>query len=771
MVMKNRWIKSVVAALLFCVVFSQNVFADGTYTVGAGQTYSTLKLAFDAINAGTISGVLVLEVAANSTEAATASLNASGSGSASYSSISIYATGSARTISGALASSLITLNGADNVTIDGRLGGAGAINSLVIENTSTSTSAYTFLLQADASANYIKYCTIKGGTTSTTKGVLHFGTASAGGNDGNYIQNNVFSKASTGYPTNIIFSNGTASQTNSSNSIENNEITDFTVQGLYAYDNTDTWSITGNSFYQNSGSTQFSAITTDVTMMWLFGGSNYTVTGNYFGGQASACSGSAFTISSAYSLHCLNSSATGTNTISSNTIQNINFTTTKAAGLFVCIKTAGASANYTIGSNGNANVIGATSGTDNIIATFNGATSATFYGIWNIATGTVNINYNSFGAITIAGSVPANTSTSLCLINAVGTAATQIITYNTLGNTTLNNISCSIDVSFMGIQLTSASNNQSITNNTLQNFSILGSTSKFSAINMTSTGTGLSVSTNTIGSAIANNMYINRQYVYGINIGTAGTYTISDNYVQNFTVVYSGASAALYGIFGAATTTTMTTMSGNYIQDFTATSLGTSCSYYGINVSGVATITGNFIRRINANAILYGIKSGSGAYATTITSNSITAFTIPSGSLGVFIGIYCPTTSTATVSSNIIGDNVASDFLSLSSSTTACEGIVLASSGTYTCNSNIIRNIELQGTGSKTMYGIDCYSTGTYNLSSNTITNLNITNAGAGSGTIIGVYFYAINASSVVQKTTISGLSTSLTSGGNIYRI
>jgi hypothetical protein len=106
--------------LASCVVHAQTI-----KTVGTSGDYVTLKAAFDAINSGSITGNIELRVASNTTEIASASLNASGSGSASYSSVKIYPTTSGVTIQGNIAAALIKLNGADNVTIDGRLNAIG----------------------------------------------------------------------------------------------------------------------------------------------------------------------------------------------------------------------------------------------------------------------------------------------------------------------------------------------------------------------------------------------------------------------------------------------------------------------------------------------------------------------------------------------------------------------------------------------------------------------------------------------------------------------
>lgn len=146
-------------------------------TVGnSGANYSTLKNAFDAINAGTLTGNVTLRIVSGTTETATATLNASGTGSASYTSLNIYPSTSGVTISGNINAPLIDLNGADNVTIDGRLNGAGFFKALTIVNSSNSSAAgiSTIRFVNDASANTVKYCTLKGAQTNPTTGVVFF---------------------------------------------------------------------------------------------------------------------------------------------------------------------------------------------------------------------------------------------------------------------------------------------------------------------------------------------------------------------------------------------------------------------------------------------------------------------------------------------------------------------------------------------------------------------------------------------------------------------
>ncbi len=105
--------------------------------------YYTLKEAVDAINAGTHQGAITITLNGRTVETASVVFNASGSGSASYTSVNIYPTATGLSISGNLATPLIDLDGADNVTLDGRVNAAGSSKDLVITNTGTSSTSGT----------------------------------------------------------------------------------------------------------------------------------------------------------------------------------------------------------------------------------------------------------------------------------------------------------------------------------------------------------------------------------------------------------------------------------------------------------------------------------------------------------------------------------------------------------------------------------------------------------------------------------------------------
>jgi hypothetical protein len=113
-----------------------------------------VKAAFDAINAGTHQGAINVFILGDTAEAASAVLNASGSGAAIYTSAFIGVNG-ARTVTGNLAAPLIDLNGADFVTIDGTNSGG---NSLTLSNTNTSATLGTSTIRLinGASNNTVK---------------------------------------------------------------------------------------------------------------------------------------------------------------------------------------------------------------------------------------------------------------------------------------------------------------------------------------------------------------------------------------------------------------------------------------------------------------------------------------------------------------------------------------------------------------------------------------------------------------------------------------
>lgn len=334
-----------------------------TVTATAGTTgptdYATLKAAFDAINAGTHQGTISIAIVADTTEAAVAAapsvvLNASGSGSASYTSITMSPSGgAARSISGAATAgfALIDFSGADNVTIDGLNTGG---NSLTISNTTVSATSGTSTIRfiGGATNNTITNSSILGSGTmsvATNGAVIFFSTdaVTTNGNDNNTISNNNIGPAGTNLPTKGILGNGSTTTTAIGNSgivINNNNIFDFfgaavTSSGIATNGGCNTWTITNNRFYQTGTRTWTTgAIHTAIDIRpstATSGAQGFTITGNTIGFASNTQTGT-YTLTGSTGIFrgiFVTAITGGTlNNISSNTIASVSLTGVTSSG-------------------------------------------------------------------------------------------------------------------------------------------------------------------------------------------------------------------------------------------------------------------------------------------------------------------------------------------------------------------------------------------------------------------------------------------------------
>lgn len=172
-------------------------------STGANGDYTTLKAAFDAINANATQTGNNINITVNgsTTETATAELLAG-----NWTALTVRPTVAA-TVSGTIAGAVIKLNGADNVTIDGRIGGTGPNRSLTVANGSTATATAAIWLSsagagAGATNNIIRNLEIACGadqqtSTNITIGIIMNGatistTANGDDNDNNsFIANRI----------------------------------------------------------------------------------------------------------------------------------------------------------------------------------------------------------------------------------------------------------------------------------------------------------------------------------------------------------------------------------------------------------------------------------------------------------------------------------------------------------------------------------------------------------------------------------------------------
>ncbi len=648
--------------LFFSVLFTAQLFAQINLTATGGTpaaSYSTLKAAFDQINAGTHTGAISIAITANSTETASAVLNAKDSGAANYTSIIISPSGGAsRTISGDIAGHLIDLNGADNVTIDGLNAGG---NSLTISNISGQTGASTIRFTSDASNNTITKCSVLGSTGSALSsgfGVIYFGTGSVTGNDNNTISNNNIGPAGTNLPINGIYSFGTSTAIdNSGISITNNAIYDYfnangASNGINANTANSTWTISGNSFYQTATRTYLTANTHNV--ITITSGSGYIITNNFIGGSAANAGGTAYamagTIASRFvAINVSAGTTTTVNSIQGNTIANITLNTSSGAttvnGIICGINVT--SGNFNIG-NVTGNTIGATTGVDNIRATST-TTGGLVVGINSSSTGTIAIQNNTIGSLTSSG-ITATIAGSVTGINVSGVAAAMTISGNTIGNTTTDNIRGGTlglttgNALVAGINLPSTPSTITISGNTIRNLASYGTgTSGFVRGIMTAAAAGnaatYSITQNTISNIVTNaantSIANGNTAVTGIQVGIGTNNVISQNIIHslaNINTTTTGSYVA--GI--AHGNATNSTISRNRIYNLT--NEGTSIT-------------------ATAPSVVVGIVVRSGTTAVTIHNNMI--------SLGVgqttntaFLGIQANNGSTPDPTSKIYYNSI-----------------------------------------------------------------------------------------------------------------
>ncbi|OFY94090.1 MAG: hypothetical protein A2491_19250 [Bacteroidetes bacterium RIFOXYC12_FULL_35_7] len=603
---------------------------SGSYTVGAAGNYARLELAFTDINNRGLTGNVQLEIISDITETATASLNQwTNCGNTGYT-VTIYPTGSARTISGAITTSLITLNGADNVTIDGSLGGGGTDTSLTISNTDLTFAGSTIKFINDACYNTIKYCRIKGTENSTTNGVVFFSTATATGNNNNTITSCQIRDGATN-PVVCIYALGTVGMENSNNTISNCWIYNFwktssVSYGMKIYGGNTKWTISGNSIFQKAArqNCDFYGIVVNNA-----NGQEFVVENNKIGGQDPDCGGAALTYS--YTVYnpyfygiFLTTSTSGISYIQNNTIKNLNITTVAIAAPDVCIVPIAASTGRidvtgnTIGDNG--------AGTSIIITmNANGGNYPINIGIYK--TGDGNILNNSVGSITFNGTITVTNVFYGYFIS--GTVTTDVlVSGNTIGSTSqVNSIqtlahATNSPVKFIGFIFGTAGNYiTTVSNNTVANITMSGTgvLPMFRGINNQATGGTQNLINNTVFN-ISNASSNTSESITGI-INFNGNTTISQNTIHSLSAI-GAAQVVAEGIYNQGTASA-NVISSNFIHSFTTTQAG--AYQRGINLSaGPSTVSNNMIRlginasggSINAATFIYGLYK-----ATTANTN------------------------------------------------------------------------------------------------------------------------------------------------------
>src|ERR1035437_1692210 len=627
--------------LLLLAIPTALLAQNETGTVGTnGAEFATLKAAFDYINIGNFSGNITLHIIDNTVEGATAVLYKSGHGGLSnYTSVTIYPTSPSLTIRGNIDGPLIDLNGADNITIDGRVNQSGA-KDLTIANTSSGNSASTVRFIESATNNTIKYCKIMGSEGSSSSGIIFFSTdgTASGGNSSNTVNNNdITSYITSGRPLNVIYSNGSSSpDANSGNNITNNNIFDFLKngtdsRGVYLFSNSTGWTISGNSFYETTSFTPAADVTFNVIQIDNISGNGFTISGNFIGGQAPTCGGSAWTktneFNNAFTGIYLNVGTGTVSNVQNNTIKNFSWANNGSVA-WTGIYIAGGDVN--IGTN-TGNILG-TSGTGGSIIVSGGATNTNVFAINIVGTGTVDCQNNNIGYIIANNSDGAN-ATNFYGISKTA-AGTTTISNNTISQISASSASTGGNAQTLYGIYNAGSGIVSINSNIIANLTN-GTTNTSTTLNglingiASSAGT-ITISNNTVHDltiANGNNTATQTASVCGIALtGPTDLKTVMGNTIYALYNTYVSFAGSIIGLYFSGNTGA-NVISGNFIQNLSATGASsTSASVYGIKiVAGNSTSSNNIINLGGAKRItIYGIyESGTATSISNLYFNTV----------------------------------------------------------------------------------------------------------------------------------------------------
>ncbi|MEI6347430.1 MAG: hypothetical protein WCP69_05745 [Bacteroidota bacterium] len=647
-------------------------------TVGThGANYATLKLAFDAINSGAITGSITLQVIDNTIETSKAVLNANGHGNANYTTVYIYPINSGFTINGNLNSPLVELNGSDSVVFDGRVNGLGIAN-LTISNTNTGTSASTIKFGNSAINNVIEYCTIKGSGTSTSNGVIYF-TKSTGngegndsdGNDYNVIDHNNITNAGA-RPVNAIYAEGNGQFFINNVTISNNNIYNFlnpsiASNGIYVGNRASEWKIIGNSFYET---TTFAPIyDVEYCAIRISGsnklGDNFIVSDNFIGGSAPLCGSNAWTKTASgnntfYGIF-LNADNEHVCNIQNNTIQNFAWSNSRGAA-WTAIHIQGGNVN--IGTT-SGNTIGLTKGTSSIIITSGDMNSYGVYGINIAGEDDVICENNTIGSFTTANSVSSK-SNNIFGINKMPVSGNTIIRNNLIGSlTTANsfrasspsteNIQKVVGINSNGTSSTTISGN-TILNLTNGQTSFTGSTQ---TIGIQTTAGSNTISKNTIGKlTTANRMYgLNVDFASAIGISLKSTnsgtsQSITGNTIFEISNTDLTQRLRVSGIYYSGPNSESNQISGNFIHNLSLSTTDVQSFIDGIVLNGgnvtcsnnIISLGNNITKGYFINGILDNSSSSndnsSNIYFNTISISGTITNGITSSTASIWSSVY-----------------------------------------------------------------------------------------------------------------------------------
>lgn len=577
--------------------------------------YDDLGTAFAAINDGTHQGNISITISASTTETTTALLNASGTGSANYTSVIVSPTVANITISGDLNAPLIRLTGADYVTFEGIVNGSGTSRDLSIINENTGSEASVIEFIEGATHNNLRYCNLSG--------------------------------------SNAIISVGASDNLNSTNTIEQNAIADFlnpgfTSNGISLGPFNAISTISYNYFYQSeefiaAADVEYSAIRISagsnngfVIEHNTIGGSDLNGTGNWIkSGGNTPFFGIYFSAGNDVS-----------NIIQENIIHNFQWTNSGNAN-WSGIHIQGGSALVS------SNTIGAATGIGNIQVILGAATAPSngVFGISHASVSPATFQNNLIGSITSNNSNPSNATNIYGIIKLAYPSQLTIID-NEVSRLEASSISSGSSQSVIGITYEVSGGSAIISANTVSD--LLNLTTYF---NGKVRGIQTDLTSNTIINNVVNNLSTpSPNSANGINASVIGILTRFTNSAQqvsgNTIHTLSNTSAALtrvIGIYIKSSLNLNNRISENFIYNLSVATVKGGAPFaeiFGISKTfGSATFSNNIINLgvgVTSNAYIYGIYDpGNGTNNVNYFFNTIfiggTSFGADNNSYALFV--------------------------------------------------------------------------------------------------------------------------------------
>jgi hypothetical protein len=636
--------------ILLLIIFfpSLNVFGlSGIKTVGTGGDYTSLTGpggAFQAINTLGLTADFTLKITTNlNNETGAFMLN---QWTGTFSVYIVPNTATLKTITfntgSATCTDLLSLNGADNVIIDGRFNGTGT-DYLRFNSTCPTQSLINLI--GDCQNVTIRNCLIYSDNSSSSTasgGAIRVEAPTSGGSDNlKILYNTIQDYTTTSGIINLcdgiqINAPSTAGVNMDNLEITGNKFSNINGRSIYLVNGLGTINgalINRNHFYLPFNATGGGAGVIYSAIM-VESGNGHTIRANYIGGSAPFCAGSMYVLLAAggsSNISLINirnalpnvSTSTAVNNIDSNVIKNVWLEGNSTAIMSVSLINV-ERGNCNIGSTysnylGDNTVDARWTGNYSILVQEKfDASGNVFNGIYSTSTGTVNISNNRIGGILL----PQQTNNGLTAAIICGSSSPTNFTNNVIGGVAYSIVKEGAGPIRIIFSDSSPSAFNMTGNSVFGMYAAVGFFDTFDVLRVIAgTGNGApTITDNTLESAIMNTM----STLSMIRVANRNA-VIERNIMRNVTTIVQ-TGLVFKGIEYLPTTGTTGSIRDNYISNIRATnSTGLNeASLVGINVGGpvVFTLESNYIERM-ATASPNNLSYIRGMQITSSTSNRL----------------------------------------------------------------------------------------------------------------------------------------------------